>query len=633
MSVLVLEDHQAYGAETRTPAIPSVETVGNSVESIRVAVARLREVVQVREGLVGNPLDQNVTWRDLYDNGVVSLRADGTAVPRTVVPPGSVGPATPSAPNLNEPPRPTGFVVTGGFSNIFLQWDDANAVYSNHAYTEVFRNTVNNFGTARSIARVGAMTWADPVGNNTLYYYWIRHVSRSDVAGAISATAGTVGQTALDPGYMIAVLRDEVLSTLTAANTLLLGDPAKFRNVYVVANRFAIVTDSSSTTGKVPFIVDGGTTYIDIAMIKDATITNAKIGSLAADKITAGTITASIGLTAATITGGSLNIASKFIVTTAGDVTVTTNQFLIRHESNGTLIQPFRVVGANTFIDNAYITNLSATNIGVGQVTGDRLANSTITAAQILNGTITGVLIANGTITASNIAANTITAANIATGAITAAQIANGTVTAAQIQNGTITGVLIQNGTITANKLTVGSLDAISATLGTVTAGVLTASKIVYGSSIVGDIAYPNDTMATNTVQGFSGTFNAIGTGVQTGSPAVVFYMPNTGGGSYANRARGGNDIPFLITCSAVVDHFLSVWVRYNGGAWNFLCQTVEPQSGYGSATIAFATKLNIGFGNYAEFGVAVTNSSGVVQNPGATDLKDCYFSVVSFNF
>ena len=67
----------------------------------------------------------------------------------------------------------------------------------------------------------------------------------------------------------------------------------------VLADRFWIADPADPTNAQpLPFIVDNssgvGTVYMNIAMIKDATITNALIQSVAADKITAGTITAAL---------------------------------------------------------------------------------------------------------------------------------------------------------------------------------------------------------------------------------------------------------------------------------------------------------------------------------------------------
>lgn len=67
----------------------------------------------------------------------------------------------------------------------------------------------------------------------------------------------------------------------------------------VRADKFAVIDPADTgdglgtttpSTDNVPFFIESGNTFIKSAMIKDGTITNAKIGNLAADKITSGFI-------------------------------------------------------------------------------------------------------------------------------------------------------------------------------------------------------------------------------------------------------------------------------------------------------------------------------------------------------
>jgi len=74
---------------------------------------------------------------------------------------------------------------------------------------------------------------------------------------------------------------------------------------------------------RVPFIVQDGKTYIDVAVIKDADISDAKIGSVAAKKITAGYINASIAINGAQVYGSSLYSGGTTTVTTDANGNVT----------------------------------------------------------------------------------------------------------------------------------------------------------------------------------------------------------------------------------------------------------------------------------------------------------------------
>jgi len=76
-------------------------------------------------------------------------------------------------------------------------------------------------------------------------------------------------------------------------------------------------------------------------------------------------------------------------------------------------------------IDASIITvsNINAGNISTGTLNADRIASASITGTKIAAGTILASNIATGTITATQIAAGTITSSQIATGTITADRI------------------------------------------------------------------------------------------------------------------------------------------------------------------------------------------------------------------
>jgi hypothetical protein len=113
-------------------------------------------------------------------------------------------------------------------------------------------------------------------------------------------------------------------------------------------------------------------------------------------------------------------------------------------------------------IDASVITvsNINAGNISTGSLAADRISANSITGGKLAVGTIEAVSIAAGTITGSKIAAGTIVASNIATATITATQIAGGTITADEIAANTITALEIEAGSITVDRLQAGTLTA-----------------------------------------------------------------------------------------------------------------------------------------------------------------------------
>ena len=113
------------------------------------------------------------------------------------------------------------------------------------------------------------------------------------------------------------------------------------------ADKFAIW---SGSTNVAPFIVDAGTVYIKEVMIEDGSITNAKIGTLSADKITTG------GMNAARITAGTIDAAridTQFIKTTD----LATNTSTVIHGGN---------ISTNTLNASSIVTNsITGTQINV----------------------------------------------------------------------------------------------------------------------------------------------------------------------------------------------------------------------------------------------------------------------------
>ncbi|WP_070988483.1 phage tail tip fiber protein [Halofilum ochraceum] len=99
--------------------------------------------------------------------------------------------------------------------------------------------------------------------------------------------------------------------------------------------------DYSQESKRFPFLVDGGVTYIDEAMIREASIGSAQIAELAAEKINAGTIDVAVNLTAAEITGGSLDINNKFTVDSSGNADIRSGTSGARMEIKNDVVKVF----------------------------------------------------------------------------------------------------------------------------------------------------------------------------------------------------------------------------------------------------------------------------------------------------
>jgi hypothetical protein len=474
--------------ETVCPSIPTPTPV-NTLETMR----SIKELLDVREGLTGDPLDQVVTYREMYQLGMFATSfLNGKSVIRLPgldkityldVPKGT------DAPEFNPPPAATGLSVSGALANFIISWNTAQ--YHQHAYTEVWRSGTDNIGTAVRVGTTPASLYADNLGTTaTTRYYWIRHVSRAGVAGPFNATAGTSDTT--DTVGTIDITAGAITTTLLADGsvvTVKLGDAA------VTTTKTA---DSAITEAKI------GAAAVTTSKIGDSAVTTIKVGDLqiSSTKLADGAvITDKLGAAAVTTT----KLANLAVTTAILDASAVTETKI----ASDAVTTPKILAGA-----------ITTAKIAAGAVTANEIAANTITAGQIAAGTITATEIAANAIVAAKIAAGAVVAgklaadaivagdgviANLAIGtaqiqdaaivnakignlAVDAAKIANATIVTAKIADAQITNALIvdatiQGGkiaasTITADKMSVTTLSAISADLGEVTAGSIRAVNV-----------------------------------------------------------------------------------------------------------------------------------------------------------
>lgn len=245
--------------ETKVPSIPDVRD-----DNVKDVLRAIKATLEVREGAIGDPLDQGATFRDLVDLNLADL-AGGGGVPGSVVVGPIIGVLPPNPGGYNPstdytvPPAPTGFRASGGFTNVFLEWD--GAPYRNHAYTEIWRSQFDNIGTAVLIGTTAANVYADPANANTTYYYWVRFVSRAAVTGPFNSTSGTVATTALDVNAALTAISDEIissqlftdLSTRVAVNTTGIQELQQ------------ITATSASQVNTLASVVNGNSAAIEVA--------------------------------------------------------------------------------------------------------------------------------------------------------------------------------------------------------------------------------------------------------------------------------------------------------------------------------------------------------------------------------
>ena len=201
---------------TRKPKFGSFGAIQDS--AVRSALNQLKEAFEVNLGLRGDALDANPTWRQLVDSGLVIKGRRDFEVSDDLINQGTGG----DDPNFDSttPPAPENVVVEGGFSVIFITWDAPS--FENLAYAEVWRSATDDLGTAVKVGNSDSATpfFVDATGvDSGILYYWVRFVSIwGSITGPYNAVAGTPGQSAIDPAYIIDQLSGQITRTELAAN-------------------------------------------------------------------------------------------------------------------------------------------------------------------------------------------------------------------------------------------------------------------------------------------------------------------------------------------------------------------------------------------------------------------------------
>ena len=255
----------------------------------------------------GGSNDRLVSAGELIDGGLAGVGTGGflTSPPR----------------NLTKPPKVTGLTANGALASIFVGWH--NPSFSNYAYTELWRaDDIDDIGQAVLIASTAVESYTDNVGSAATKYYWARAVSDQGVKGDFNAASGTKGTTSLDPDYVMQVLTSStwkpnttyypfqyVRPTIENGFQYAAVDGGKSGNIEptwplsvdptVITNDGTVQWKCLHIEDRIPFVLgtlEDGTpaVFMDVAYIKNATITSAKISELFADKIETGNLVADL---------------------------------------------------------------------------------------------------------------------------------------------------------------------------------------------------------------------------------------------------------------------------------------------------------------------------------------------------
>ena len=375
------------GNQTKFPSVPLV--TGLNPPALQQFAQAVRENINIMNGITGDPLDANVSFRDLASAGVIQVvTGQASANSQQVAIAAGLMATVSNATDYTPPPAPTNLSASGAMGNTILTWD--MPTYKNHAYTEIWREQVTFTAGVADASVIGNAVlvgtssgyvgvYADATGAASDCYYWVKFISTASVAGPFNAVPGTRGTTSQDPAYLL---------------SLLTGNP----------NAHSLIAGFPFTVLTVPTVINGITipagVYLSGTMIQDGMITAQHIaaGTITADKIVAATITAASGLIA--------------------DAAITTAK-----------IQDAAITTAK--IGTAQITTAL---IGAAQITQALIANAAIGTAQIGNAQVNTLQIAGNAVTVpiTASAAGTSISASIAldiAGSVTIFAVANNATT------------------------------------------------------------------------------------------------------------------------------------------------------------------------------------------------------------
>lgn len=287
-------------AQTRRPQIPSTARIPD--RGLAQLLESLKENIEIFTGVRGDALDRAVTFRDFTDGQIANVkRSPGGLV--------TLEPTSQSVPNMGPLDN---LAASGALENVLLTWGGTNQ--AGYSYTEIWRNTVDNLAAADLIGTAVSPVFADAVGQGFSGYYWVRAVNTAGRAGPFNDSAGTLGQTSLDPSQVMDLITSlawqasheyrlfevvkpsttiiknnkQLYFQCTVAGTSGAGEPS-WNTVTGIGDTIVDneVTWQAVEVGTAPFVigtVDGQSVVaITSAMIQDAAIKNAKIADLAVD--------------------------------------------------------------------------------------------------------------------------------------------------------------------------------------------------------------------------------------------------------------------------------------------------------------------------------------------------------------
>ena len=320
----------------------------------------IKETVDCLAGQRGDFLDKAVTIRDLLDSGLAFLPAGMGAyagIFTDLTPP----PADNFIPNLAVPPAPTNLTANGAFQNILLGWNLEQ--YAGHSGVEVYRHTSDSITDATMIGRASGSQklFSDNVGGAASFYYWVRAFNQNGDYGAYNSSAGTLGTTQPDIGFLLGELTDQITSSQLATD---------------LATSISLISADSDTAGSVAYQVAQESFARAAAILAESTARTLALTDEALARTTALSAEASARQAAITASATALqNQINDLLDTAPYDASVS---YAVDDQVtyDGKLYKALQATVGNLPTDEAY-WNLLGNYSSLGDLAGSNLASIT----------------------------------------------------------------------------------------------------------------------------------------------------------------------------------------------------------------------------------------------------------------
>lgn len=178
---------------------------------------RIREALMTYLGRQGDTLDRGLTLRDMVAAGLITL--GGQQLPGSDTVPIKPGPAIVGSNDRTPPPTPTGFAVTAGIANLFIEHDAPQYPQGGgHRRTRVYGVTrlpadpLPTFAQAVEITQFEGQVNAYPSNPSTTWHLWIKWESNAGVLSSAPAggTNGIEVRTGEDVGLLLEALNGQI---------------------------------------------------------------------------------------------------------------------------------------------------------------------------------------------------------------------------------------------------------------------------------------------------------------------------------------------------------------------------------------------------------------------------------------